>query len=107
MARRRLRVGLVGVGNCASSFVQGLAHYAEAASNAPPPGLMNVDLGGYHVGDVEIAAAFDINAAKVGRDVGEAIWADPNNTLRFATPKLTGVQVQRGPTLDGIGRYMA
>ena len=107
MARRRLRVGLVGGGNCASSFVQGLVHYAEEAGNARPPGLMNVELGGYHVGDVEIAAAFDISAAKVGRDIGEAMWAEPNNTLRFATPKLTGVQVQRGPTLDGIGRYMA
>ncbi len=107
MARHRLRVGLVGIGNCASSFVQGLTHYAEAASNAPPPGLMNVDLGGYHVGDVEIAAAFDVNAAKVGKDVADAIWADPNNTLAFAKPKATGVKVQRGPTLDGIGRYMA
>jgi myo-inositol-1-phosphate synthase len=106
MARRKLRVGLVGVGNCASSLVQGLAHYAEAATNAPPPGLMNVDLGGYHVGDVEIAAAFDVNGAKVGRDVADAIWAEPNNTLGFAKPKRTGVKVERGPTLDGIGRYM-
>ena len=106
MSRRKLRVGLVGVGNCASSFVQGLSHYAEAPTNAPPPGLMHVDLGGYHVGDVEIAAAFDVNASKVGRDVSEAIWADPNNTLEFARPKPTGVAVQRGPTLDGIGRYM-
>ena len=75
MARRKVRVGIVGVGNCASSFVQGLAHYAEAASNEPPPGLMHVELGGYHVGDVEVASAFDIHAAKVGRYVGEAIFA--------------------------------
>jgi myo-inositol-1-phosphate synthase len=107
MAHRKVRVGLVGVGNCASSFVQGLSYYAEASANERPPGLMNVELGGYHVGDVEIAAAFDVNAAKVGRDVGEAIWADPNNTCRFAPTKMAGVRVQRGPTLDGIGRYMA
>jgi myo-inositol-1-phosphate synthase len=107
MTRRSVRVGLVGVGNCASSFVQGLTHYAQASANAPPPGLMHVDLGGYHVGDVEIAAAFDVSAAKVGRDVAEAIGADPNNTCRFAQPHPTGVRVERGPTLDGIGRYMA
>jgi myo-inositol-1-phosphate synthase len=106
MARKRLRVGIVGVGNCASSFVQGLSYYAEATANEPPPGLMHVDLGGYHVGDVEIAAAFDINAAKVGRDVGEAIAAEPNNTIRFAPSARTGVPVQRGPTLDGLGKYM-
>ncbi|MFL5296908.1 MAG: inositol-3-phosphate synthase [Phenylobacterium sp.] len=107
MSRNKVRVGIVGVGNCASSFVQGLSHYAQAPSNAPPPGLMNVELGGYHVGDVEVAAAFDIHAGKVGRDVGEAILAAPNNTTVFARPGKTGVQVQRGPTLDGIGRYLA
>ena len=107
MSRAKVRVGLVGVGNCASSFVQGLSHYAEAAANEPPPGLMNVELGGYHVGDVEIAAAFDVHADKVGRDVSEAIFAGPNNTLRFAAPPRLMVQVQRGPALDGIGKYMA
>jgi myo-inositol-1-phosphate synthase len=75
---------LVGVGNCASSFVQGLTHYAEATANAPPPGLMHVELGGYHVSDIEIASAFDIHAGKVGRDVAEAIVVAPNNTMRFA-----------------------
>ena len=90
MSRSKLRVGIVGVGNCASSFVQGLSYYAEATTNEPPPGLMNVDLGGYHISDVEIVSAFDVHAAKVGRDVGEAIWAGPNNTLAFATPKPTG-----------------
>jgi myo-inositol-1-phosphate synthase len=100
-------VALVGVGNCASSFVQGLSHYADARRNEPPPGLMNVDLGGYHVGDIELAAAFDIHAGKVGRDVAEAILAEPNNTMVFARPGKTGVRVERGPTLDGIGRYMA
>ncbi|HVI30628.1 inositol-3-phosphate synthase [Phenylobacterium sp.] len=106
MSRKKLRVGIVGVGNCASSFVQGLTHYAQASSNEPPPGLMHVELGGYHVGDIEVAAAFDIHAGKVGRDVGEAILAPPNNTYVFERPKKTGVTVQRGPTLDGIGRYM-
>lgn len=106
MARRKLRVGLVGVGNCASSFVQGLSHYAQAAANAPPPGLMHVDLGGYHIGDIEIASAFDIHAGKVGRDVAEALFVSPNNTLRFADPERTGAIVRRGPTLDGIGRYL-
>jgi myo-inositol-1-phosphate synthase len=107
MARRKVRIGVVGVGNCASSFVQGLTHYAEATSNEPPPGLMNVELGGYHVGDMEIASAFDIHAAKVGRDVSDAIFAKPNNTVGFARPRASGVQVMRGPTLDGIGQYMA
>lgn len=106
MARNKLRVGVVGVGNCASSFVQGLSHYAEAVSNEPPPGLMNVELGGYHVGDMQIASAFDVHAGKVGRDVSEAIFAEPNNTYRFARPPRSGVQVLRGPTLDGIGHYM-
>ncbi|MDB5467461.1 MAG: myo-inositol-phosphate synthase [Phenylobacterium sp.] len=107
MSRKKLRVGIVGVGNCASSFVQGLAHYADASRNEPPPGLMNVELGGYHVRDIELAAAFDIHAGKVGRDLSEAILCPPNNTFQFARPAPTGVTVQRGPTLDGIGQYMA
>jgi myo-inositol-1-phosphate synthase len=107
MSKGKVRVGIVGVGNCASSLVQGLAHYREATANEPPPGLMNVDLGGYHVGDVEIAAAFDIHAAKVGRDVADAIFAKPNNTIRFASPEAAGVPVSRGPALDGVGKYVA
>jgi myo-inositol-1-phosphate synthase len=103
---RDIRVGIVGVGNCASSFVQGLSFYSNARVNEPVPGLMNVDLGGYHVGDITISAAFDVSAAKVGRDVAEAIGAAPNNTLRFADVKPTGVTVERGPTLDGLGRYL-
>ncbi|HVX91818.1 MAG TPA: inositol-3-phosphate synthase [Xanthobacteraceae bacterium] len=102
----KVRVGIVGVGNCASSFVQGLSYYCDARANEPVPGLMNADLGGYHVSDVEIASAFDVNAKKVGRDVAEAIYAPPNNTFRFVDVKETGVTVQRGPTLDGIGRYL-
>ncbi|WP_338661507.1 inositol-3-phosphate synthase [Pararoseomonas sp. SCSIO 73927] len=106
MTRRPVRVAVVGVGNCASSFVQGLSYYRDAASNEPVPGLMNVELGGYHVRDIEIAAAFDVNAKKVGRDVADAILAKPNNTQIFAEVPRTGVTVRRGPTLDGIGRYL-
>ena len=106
MSRKTVRIGIVGVGNCASSLVQGLSFYAAAPSNQPPPGIMNVDLGGYHIGDIEIASAFDVHAGKVGRDVAEAIFAEPNNTMRFASPAPSGVEVQRGPVLDGIGHYM-
>ncbi|MBK1839692.1 inositol-3-phosphate synthase [Azospirillum sp. YIM B02556] len=107
MTGKKLRVAIAGVGNCASSFVQGICYYAGAKANEPPPGLMTVDLGGYHVGDIEISAAFDVAASKVGTDVGEAIFAPPNNTFRFAKPPHFGVQVERGPTLDGIGKYLA
>lgn len=107
MNRRRIRVAVVGVGNCASSFVQGLHHYADPPQTCPPPGLMNLSVGGYRIGDVEVVCAFDIHAGKVGLDLSEAIFAAPNNTLVFARPPLSGVVVQRGPTLDGIGRYMA
>ncbi len=106
MAKRELRVGIVGVGNCASSLVQGLEFYKDAQSNEPVPGLMNVDVGGYHVRDVRVVAAFDVDAGKVGRDLSEAVGAAPNNTAVFATVPAKGVQVQRGPTLDGIGRYV-
>lgn len=107
MPRQKVRVGIVGVGNCASSFVQGLSYYERAQSNEPPPGLMNVELGGYHVGSIEISTAFDVHAGKVGRDVADAIFVSPNNTARFADPSPTGANVLRGPTLDGIGEYMA
>jgi myo-inositol-1-phosphate synthase len=102
----KVRVGIVGVGNCASSFVQGLSYYANAHGNEPIPGLMNLDIGGYGVADVEISAAFDVNADKVGRDVAEAIYAPPNNTCRFADVPPIGVAVRRGPTLDGLGQYL-
>src|SRR5919107_5713387 len=107
MTSRKVRVGIVGVGNCASSFVQGLSYYKDANGNEPIPGLMNVELGGYHVSDVEVSAAFDVSAGKVGRDVADAIFARPNNTIRFAEVPPAGVAVARGPTLDGIGRYVA
>jgi myo-inositol-1-phosphate synthase len=102
----KVRVGIVGVGNCASSLVQGLTYYSDARANEPVPGLMHADLGGYHVRDVEVSAAFDVDANKVGRDVAEAIYVEPNNTQRFADVKPTGVRVERGRTLDGLGRYL-
>jgi myo-inositol-1-phosphate synthase len=102
----KVRVGVVGVGNCASSFVQGLSFYENAHGNEPIPGLMNVRLGDYHIRDIEIASAFDVCASKVGRDVSEAIFGTPNNTKRFADVEPTGVRVARGRTLDGIGRYV-
>ena len=107
MGSKKLRVALVGVGNCASSFVQGLTYYRDARDNEPIPGLMHAELGGYHISDIEISAAFDVSAAKVGLDVAEAIWAPPNNTHRFADVPPLGVSVRRGETLDGIGRYVA
>lgn len=107
MATGSVRVGIVGVGNCASSFLQGLSFYEEAAANEPIPGLMHADLGGYRVRDIVVASAFDVVEGKVGRDVAEAIHARPNDTLRFADVAPTGVTVARGPTLDGLGRYLS
>jgi myo-inositol-1-phosphate synthase len=100
-----VRVAIAGVGNCASSLVQGVHYYADATPDADVPGLMHVDLGGYHVGDLEFVAAFDVDAKKVGRDLAEAIVAPPNNTIQFAEVPPIGVDVQRGPTLDGFGEY--
>src|ERR671925_419358 len=100
-----VRLAIVGVGNCASSLVQGIHYYKDAEPDSAVPGLMHVDLGGYHVGGVEVVAAFDVDAKKVGRDVSEAIYSEPNNTIRFADVPPTGVTVQRGPTLDGLGHY--
>ncbi len=106
-ARKKVRVAIVGVGNCASSLVQGVEKYRHAPDDELVPGLMHVNLGGYHVGDVEFSAAFDINATKVGRDLGEAIYAEPNNTFRFADVPKLGVTVQRGMTHDGLGQYLS
>jgi myo-inositol-1-phosphate synthase len=106
MAVSPIRVGLVGIGNCASSFVQGLHYYRDAASGEAVPGLMSPDLGGYRVRDIAVVSAFDVTAAKVGRDLSEAILAEPNNTQVFAAVPATGVTVRRGPTHDGIGRYL-
>lgn len=107
MPRKKVRAAIVGAGNCASSLVQGIELYRNAAPGERIPGLMHVDLGGYHVGDVEIVAAFDVDANKVGRDVAEAIFAPPNNTYRFASVPHLGVEVRRGPTLDGLGKYLS
>ena len=101
-----IRVALVGVGNCASSFVQGLTYYRHTRREEEVPGLMHTYVGRYGVEHVEICAAFDVNATKVGRDVAEAIYAEPNNTRRFAEVAELGVNVQRGPTLDGLGVYL-
>ncbi|HTT89769.1 MAG TPA: inositol-3-phosphate synthase [Acidimicrobiales bacterium] len=101
----KLRLAIAGVGNCASSLVQGLEYYRNANSGDQVPGLMHVELGGYHVGDIEVVAAFDVDADKVGEDVGKAIWAGQNNTIRFANVGGLGTRVMRGPTLDGLGRY--
>jgi myo-inositol-1-phosphate synthase len=103
----KVRVAIVGVGNCASAFVQGVHYYRDADPNEQVPGLMHVDLGGYHVRDIEFTAAFDIDAKKVGKDLGQAIWAGQNNTMRFAkVPKKLGVPVHRGMTHDGLGKYL-
>jgi myo-inositol-1-phosphate synthase len=100
-----IRVAIAGVGNCASSLVQGVTYYRDADPTESVPGLMHVSLGGYHVGDVEFVAAFDVDAAKVGLDLGKAINSGQNNTIRFAQVGELGVTVQRGPTLDGLGKY--
>ncbi|MGC5614685.1 inositol-3-phosphate synthase [Georgenia sp. Z1491] len=100
-----VRVAVVGVGNCASSLIQGVRYYADADPRDTVPGLMHVELGGIHVRDVEIVAAFDVDSRKVGADLAEAIGASENNTLRLTDVPPTGVEVLRGPTLDGLGRY--
>jgi myo-inositol-1-phosphate synthase len=102
----KVRVAIVGVGNCASSFVQGIQYYADADAAQAVPGLMHVDLGGYHVRDIEFSAAFDIDSDKVGKDLSEAIWAGQNNTIKFAEVPELGVPVHRGMTHDGLGKYL-
>ena len=106
MSPEKIRVGIVGAGNCASSFVQGLHYYRDAADDAEIPGLVHPRVGGYHVSDIEVSAAFDVNASKVGKDLSEALLATPNNTRVFAALPAAGVRVERGPTLDGIGTYL-
>jgi len=103
---REVRVAVVGIGNCASSLIQGVSFYRDASDNDHVPGLMHVRLGEYHVRDIRFVAAFDVNAAKVGHDLSEAIFVPPNNTTRFSPVEKTGVLVRRGPTLDGVGSYV-
>ena len=102
-----VRVAIVGVGNCASSLVQGVQYYKDADETATVPGLMHVKFGKYHVRDVQFVAAFDVDAKKVGFDLSEAIFASENNTIKIADVPPADVPVQRGPTLDGIGKYYA
>ncbi len=106
-ARRSIRVAIIGVGNCASSLVQGVHYYRDAKPGEKVPGLMHVDLGGYHVRDIEFVAAFDVDINKVGKDLADAIYAPPNNTYRFADVPRSGVTVSRGMTHDGIGKYLS
>src|SRR5213596_1720840 len=103
----RVRVALVGVGNCANSLLQGVEYYKDAPDGQFVPGLMHVNLGGYHISDIEFTAAFDVTTDKVGKDLSEAIWAHPNNTIRFADVPKTGITVNRGMTHDGLGKYLS
>jgi myo-inositol-1-phosphate synthase len=105
----KVRVAIIGVGNCASAFVQGVQYYKDADPSGRVPGLMHVDLGGYHVSDIEFSAAFDIDSEKVGKDLSEAIWAGQNNTIKFVKEDVAhlGVPVQRGMTHDGLGKYLS
>ncbi len=103
----KVRVAIVGAGNCASSFVQGVQYYKDAVAGESVPGLMHVDLGGYHISDIEFSAAFDVDTEKVGRDLGEAIFRGQNNTVKFSDVPKLGVPVHRGMTHDGIGKYLS
>jgi myo-inositol-1-phosphate synthase len=105
--KSKVRVAIIGVGNCASSLVQGVEYYKNAPENERVPGLMHVNLGGYHISDIEFSAAFDVVEGKVGKDLSEAIFAEPNNTYKFADVPHLGVPVHRGMTHDGIGKYLS
>jgi myo-inositol-1-phosphate synthase len=102
-----VRVAIVGVGNCANSLLQGVEYYKDAPEDQFVPGLMHVNLGGYHIRDIEFTAAFDVTSDKVGKDLSEAIWAHPNDTIKFADVPKTGVEVSRGMTHDGLGKYIS
>jgi len=103
----KVRVAIIGVGNCANSLLQGVEYYKDAKPEDTVPGLMHVDLGGYHISDIEFTAAFDVVKGKVGVDLAEAIWAHPNDTIKFADVPKTGIKVSRGMTHDGIGKYLS
>jgi len=104
---KKVRVAIIGVGNCASSLVQGIEFYKNAPEDELIPGLMHTNLGGYHAGDIEFVAAVDVDKAKVGRDLSEAIYAEPNNTYRFCDVPIADVRVMKGEVLDGIGKYLS
>jgi myo-inositol-1-phosphate synthase len=106
-SEERVRVALVGVGNCANSLLQGVEYYKDAPDDQFVPGLMHVNLGGYHIRDIEFTAAFDVTTDKVGKDLADAIWAKPNDTIKFADVPQTGVKVSRGMTHDGLGKYIS
>ena len=106
-SKEKIRVAIIGVGNCASSLVQGVEYYKNADPDSFVPGLMHVDLGGYHIGDIEFSAAIDIDANKVGKDLSEAIFVAPNNTYKFSDVPHLGVPVHRGMTHDGLGKYLS
>jgi len=106
-AKEKVRVALIGVGNCANSLLQGVEYYKDASPTDSVPGLMHVDLGGYHISDIEFVAAFDVVKGKVGLDLADAIWARPNDTIKFADVPKTGVKVSRGMTHDGLGKYIS
>jgi len=103
----RVRVALVGIGNCANSLLQGVEYYKDAPDEQFVPGLMHVNLGGYHIRDIEFTAAFDVTKDKVGKDLSDAIWAHPNDTIKFAEVPKTGIKVSRGMTHDGLGKYIS
>src|SRR5438132_1120798 len=103
----RVRVAIIGVGNCANSLLQGVEYYEDAPDDQFVPGLMHVNLGGYHVHDIEFTAAFDVTTDKVGKDLADAIWAKPNDTIKFADVSQTGIKVSRGMTHDGLGKYIS
>lgn len=106
MSDHKVRVAIIGVGNCANSLIQGVRYYQNADEGDIVPGLMHVNLGGYHVRDIEFSAAFDIDVDKVGKDLSEAIWSGQNNTIKFANVPHLGVPVHRGMTHDGLGKYL-
>jgi len=107
MAKKsKVRVAIIGVGNCASSLVQGIEYYKDAANDAEIPGLMHATIGKYHISDIEFSAAFDVVDTKVGKDLSEAIWAEPNNTIKYADVPFLNVPVYRGMTHDGLGKYL-
>lgn len=103
----KIKLAIVGVGNCASSLVQGIEYYKNATQDDFVPGVMHVDFGGYHISDIEVVAAFDVDSKKVGKDLADAIYSEPNNTTVFADVPKTGVKVQKGPVLDGVAKYTA